>query len=955
MEERNLDCAELRHLATGARHLHVACDDSNNTFAVAFLTVPSDSTGVAHILEHTALCGSRKYPVRDPFFNMIKRSLNTFMNAFTGADYTMYPFSSQNSRDFSNLLSVYLDAAFFPKLERMDFLQEGHRLEYDKATGKLVRTGVVFNEMHGALSDSSSLFREQMSARLYPDTTYGVNSGGDPEFIPDLTWEGLRAFHARHYSPSNAVFYTYGDMPLAPHLQLIDESISAVKAAPEATPLTVTMQPLFSKPVHVAARGPPQPGDDPLEEQHKSAVVWLMPDESTDMQFSLAMQVLSELLISGPSAPLYRALLETRLGSGFTPMTGFEGYNKQPTFGVGLSDMTKEDAEKVPDIVMQVLRTCRAEGFPKERIESVLHQMELSNKHVTTSFGLHAGMGAVLPWMHGGDAVDALRFDVFMAKLRKQIDEGYLQELIQTRMLDNPHRVIARQEPDAEYSAELKAKERARLDALEQQLTPQQKDEIAKDARELQERQNAPPNVECLPTLSEADIPVSKPDVPVELFAKTRFLVQPTNGITYLNAVLDISQLPEHLMPALPMWCSLVTSQGAAGKNYRDFAQEIDLYTGGVSLSPSLCGHPEDSTQFQMGVTLHSHCLDRNVDAMLSIVERLLQAPDWSDRENVAALLEQSASGVLQSLTQSGHSYAAKTAASVFGRQHQLSEMWGGMTQVSYMAQLAKDPEAVLDKLLQDFAAIEDHLRNAITNVRVQVNSMDDGDAGRTAVTKRLGQLWGASVLDSSRFVFTKQAKTQPAAPQQLFFAVPSQVNFLARSVATGITYTHPDMAALSVGSKVLSSCFLHREIREKGGAYGSGCSTGDGVMTMTSYRDPQLSRTLGTFEQSLNWLFQGNSFSDRDVREAKLSLFAGIDRPVPPGSRGLGEFNTSVTHAMREKHRRELLTVDKKAILNAFANHVLPNAVGDSAVISVAALGNDQLQLEKSWSKKKI
>jgi Zn-dependent M16 (insulinase) family peptidase len=954
VEEKNLNCVELRHAATGARHLHVDCDDSNNTFAVSFLTVPSDSTGVAHILEHTALCGSAKYPVRDPFFNMIKRSLNTFMNAFTGADYTMYPFSSQNAKDYANLLSIYLDASFFPILDRLDFLQEGHRLEFDAATGQLVRTGVVFNEMHGALSDSSSLFREQMNARLYPDTTYGVNSGGDPENIPELTWQGLREFHARHYSPENAVFYTYGDMPLAPHLQAIDASIGAVKRQRTSEPLTVRNQKLFSAPVEMRSTGPPQPGSDPIEEQHKAALVWLMPDMSTDQQFCLAMHVLSELLLSGPNAPLYRALLETRLGSGFTPMTGFEAYNKQPTFGVGLSDMTQEDAEKLTDIVLQVLRTCRKEGFPKERIESVLHQLELSNKHVTTSYGLNAGMSALLPWMHGGDPVDALRFDTFMSTLRKQIEAGYLQELIETRLLNNTHRLFARQTPDPAYTAELKAKERRKLDLLEQQLTQEQKEAIRADSLALQERQNAPPNVECLPTLSEADIPVSKPPVLVETHAQTRFSVQPTNGITYLNAIMDFSELPEHLVAALPMWCGLVTSQGAAGKNFRDFAQEIDLFTGGVSLSPVLSGHPEDARRFQMGVSLHSHCLDDNVEPMLSIVERLIQSPDWSDRENVAALLEQSASGVLQSLTQSGHSYAAKTAALVFGRQHRLSEQWGGMTQVSYMSELAKDPEAVLDRLLRDFAAIEEFLRTSVKNVRVQVNSLG-GEAGKTLVGKRFGSLWGPGVLDSSRFVFTKDDHSPPPVPQQLFFPVPSQVNFVARSSATGVTYSHPDMAALSVGAKVLSSCFLHREIREKGGAYGSGCSASEGVLTMTSYRDPQLTRTLATFDQGLNWLFQPAAFSDRDVREAKLSLFSALDKPVPPGSRGLGEFSSSVTHAMREKHRQALLAVDRSAILNAFSNHVLPGAVGDGAVVSIAALGNDQLELDNSWSKRKI
>lgn len=474
------------------------------------------------------------------------------------------------------MLSVYLDATFHPNLDRLDFLQEGHRLEVDEKTGKLTRTGIVFNEMHGALSDASSLFREQLGAALYPDTTYGHNSGGDPKNIPDLTWQALRAFHARHYHPSNAWFYTYGDMPLASHLKLIDEALAGKDGAKER--LEVAMQKLSSKPILLKARGPPSPGPEEMaDKQHKASIVWLMPDESTDLQFSLAMTVLSELLVSGPSAPLYRALLETRMGSGFAPMTGFEAYNKQPTFGIGATGMSAEDAARLPEVVMRVLETCLKGGFPAERVESVLHQLELSNKHVTSSYGLNAGMGAVIPWMHGGDPVDALRFDKFMTRLRRQIAEGYLQELISTRLLNNTHRVVAHQEPDEKYSAELKEAEQKRLSELDRQLTDEAKAEIQKDAKLLRERQNSPPNVDCLPTLTEADIPRTKARVIVEKTRHLRFSVQPTNGVTYVNAVLDLSTLPERLMPAVPLFCSLLTSQGAAGKNHREFSQEIDL------------------------------------------------------------------------------------------------------------------------------------------------------------------------------------------------------------------------------------------------------------------------------------------------------------------------------------------------------------------------------------------
>ncbi len=277
-----------------------------------------------------------------------------------------------------------------------------------------------------------------------------------------------------------------------------------------------------------------------------------------------------------------------------------------------------------------------------------------------------------------------------------------------------------------------------------------------------------------------------------------------------------------------------------------------------------------------------------------------------------------------------------------------MSEMWSGMTQVSYISSLAKDPEAVLDKLLKDFSAIEQHLRIGIRNVRAQVNAAGDAQL----VDRSLAKWWNPSVLDSSRFIFVKGGhQQQQQQEQQLFFPVPSQVNFVARAVRTGLSYSHPDSPAVAVGAKVLSSCFLHREIREKGGAYGGGSSLAtDGMLSLTSYRDPNLERTLSTFQEGLSrWIFDESSVSDRDVREAKLSLFAGLDQPVPPGSRGLAEFSSGISHEQREERRARLLSVTRRDVKEAFARHV------SLRLVSVAALGSDQLELDSTWTRKKV
>ncbi len=688
------------------------------------------------------------------------------MNAFTGGDYTMYPFSTQNQSDYANLLAVYLDASFFPRLERLDFLQEGHRLEFevtpppDAATTPLTRTGVVFNEMHGALADSTAVFREQLSAALYPTTTYGHNSGGDPKDIPNLTWPALRRFHAQHYHPANAWFYTYGNFPLEWHLEQIDRlalSRPFAGPAPDTSQFVVPLERALSAPLRLETTGPPSPGQE-LDAQCKSTVVWLLHTPVTDVMETFSLQVLSELLLSGPSAPLYRTLLEARLGSGYAPMTGFEGHNKQPTFGVGVVGATEADALRVPQLVRDTLEACARDGFPQERIDSILHQLELANKHVTTSFGLNAGMAAVHPWLHGGDPVAVLEFDRWIAELKARIAQGgYFEGLIRERLLHNTHHVVGIQRPDVQYSATLKAAERAQLDAIRAALTPADVETIVADSLALKKQQDEAPNVECLPTLSEKDIPLTKERTRVR-HATVRVALQPTNGISYLNLSIDAARIPEPLLRALPLWTSLVTSVGADGLDHRQLAQEMELYTGGISFSPSIATHLQDANRYQVSVSGHAHCLDRNADKMMDLLRRVFEKPDWSDRENVAALVEQSATGMLESLTRSGHSYAARTAAAVYGRSFALLELWNGVSQVSYLSSLAQGlaspdtAEAVLDALLADFAAIEGYLRKGM--VRAQVNT----EALLPSVRQGALNLFGP-YLDSDRFHFVKVRK----------------------------------------------------------------------------------------------------------------------------------------------------------------------------------------------------
>ncbi|MCG6907650.1 MAG: insulinase family protein [Desulfobacteraceae bacterium] len=378
---------ELEHERTGARHVHIQNDDRENTFSVAFKTVPVDSTGVAHILEHTVLCGSRKYPVRDPFFSMLKRSLSTFMNAFTASDWTMYPFSTQNRKDYYNLMDVYLDATFYPKLEELNFKQEGIRLEPEPAADagqppQLVYKGVVYNEMKGAMSSPDQVMARSLLNALYPDTTYSHNSGGDPAVIPQLTHAQLVAFHRRHYHPSNAFFYTYGNLPLVEHLAFIESKV--LTHFNRIDPRTeVKSQPRWPAPRMVTYPYPFDKGEDPAK-KYQACLAWLTADIQNTFEV-LVLTLLEQILMGNSASPMRKALIDSGLGTALCDTAGFVSDHRDTMFAAGLKDVRQTDAEPVAAIIEGVLQGLVRDGVDRDLIEAAIHQLEFHRKEITNT------------------------------------------------------------------------------------------------------------------------------------------------------------------------------------------------------------------------------------------------------------------------------------------------------------------------------------------------------------------------------------------------------------------------------------------------------------------------------------------------------------------------------------------------------------------------------------------
>uniref|UniRef100_A0A7N8XF73 Pitrilysin metalloproteinase 1 n=1 Tax=Mastacembelus armatus TaxID=205130 RepID=A0A7N8XF73_9TELE len=879
-----LTAVKLTHDKTGAQYLHAARDDSNNLFSVQFRTTPMDSTGVPHILEHTVLCGSQKYPCRDPFFKMLNRSLSTFMNAFTASDYTMYPFSTQNSTDFQNLLSVYLDAVFFPCLREQDFWQEGWRLENENPTDPntpLVFKGVVFNEMKGVFSDNERLYAQHLQNKLYPDHTYSVVSGGEPLSIPDLTWEQLKQFHATHYHPSNARFFTYGDLPLEQHLKQIEED--ALSKFERINPNTeVPSQPYWTSP----------------REDH----VTCSPD----------------VLAPDPA--------------------------RQNTLCVSYLLGEK--------------------GFEEERIEALLHKIEIQMKHQSTSFGLSLASYIASLWNHDGDPVELLQISDSVARFRQALKENphFLQDKVKQYFKENTHRLTLSMSPDEAYLEKQAKTEEEKLQEKIQALTDSDRKDIYEKGLELLAAQSKTQDASSLPALKVSDIEPTIPITPVHISTAggvpVQYCEQPTNGLVYFRAMCSLNTLPEDLRLYVPLFCSVITKMGCGPLDYRQQAQQMDLRTGGMSVSTQVI---PDSTQldaYEQAVLLFSSCLERNLPHMFQLWSDIFNSPRLDDEERLKVLVMMSAQELANGISYSGHMYAMTRAGRHLTPAGDLQEAFGGMEQVKFMKRVAEMSD--LSHVVRTLPRIKKHILNP-DNMRCAINTtpqkMSDAAtqlesfmkevAGNRKERKPIRSNIIEVRIQQAEYLSCRLDLNFHPCQMKTFFQMPFPVNFVSKSIRT-VPFTHEDYASLCILARMMTAKFLHGEIREKGGAYGGGARMGGGgLFSFYSYRDPNSVQTLSAFYKGIDWAKSGQ-FTQQDIDEAKLAVFAAVDSPVAPADKGMGPFLSGVTDHMKQSHRERLFAVSHKNLVDVAERYLSAGQRTHAAAI----LGpeNETIKKDPSW-----
>ncbi|KAI4888182.1 hypothetical protein NFI96_014761 [Prochilodus magdalenae] len=968
-----LTAVKLDHDVTGAQYLHAARDDSNNLFSVQFRTTPMDSTGVPHILEHTVLCGSQRYPCRDPFFKMLNRSLSTFMNAFTASDYTMYPFSTQNAKDFQNLLSVYLDAVFFPCLRELDFCQEGWRLENENPTdpsSPLMFKGVVFNEMKGAFSDNERVYAQHLQNKLLPDHTYSVVSGGEPLAITDLTWEQLKQFHATHYHPSNARFFTYGHLPLEQHLKQIQEE--ALCKFHRTNPNTaVPPQTHWNKPRedHVTC-SPDALAPDPTK-QNTLCVSYLLGD-ITDTFEAFTLSLLSSLMISGPNSPFYQALIEPKIGTDFSSVVGYDGSTRQASFSVGLQGMAEQDIETVKHIISQTIDDIIMNGFEEKRIEALLHKIEIQMKHQSTSFGLALASYIASCWNHDGDPVQLLKISENVSRFRQCLQENprYLQDKVQHYFKENTHRLTLSMSPDEQYVVKQSNAEKDKLQQKIQALSDCDHKEIYEKGVSLQllSEQCKTQDASCLPALKVSDIEPAIPQTPVQMGTAggvpVQYCEQPTNGMVYFRAMCNLNTLPEDLKIYVPLFCSVITKLGSGDMDYRQQAQQMELKTGGMSVTPQIISDIADLDLYEQGILLTSSCLERNLPDMFHLWSDIFNSPHFDDEERLRVLVMMSAQELSNGISYSGHMYAMARAARSLTPAADLQETFGGMDQVKFMKRMAEMTD--LTSVLRKLPRIKRHLLNPDT-MRCAVNATPQKMAGAAVELERfMGNIApqrkerkpvrpviverpldpNAPSESTARRKLVSEARFKPC-QMKTYFELPYPVNFVSECVRT-VPFTHEDYASLCILGRMITAKFLHGEIREKGGAYGGGARMGgSGLFFFYSYRDPNCSQTLAAFRSGVDWARDGK-FTQQDVDEAKLSIFSTVDAPIAPSDKGLGLFLNGINDELKQAHRERLFAVTHKNLVDVAGRYL---GIGQSTC-GVAVLGpkNEHIRKDPSW-----
>lgn len=909
--EINSQAQLFRHKKTGAEVLSLVNDDENKVFGVTLKTPPDDSTGIAHILEHSVLCGSRKYPVKKPFVELLKGSMHTFLNAMTFPDKTAYPVASANLKDFYNLVDVYLDAVFFPLLTEDTFAQEGWHYELENLDAPLVYKGVVFNEMKGVFSSPDSVMHDQTQRALYPDTIYGLSSGGDPRDIPALTYEQFKRFHTKFYHPSNARVVFSGDDAPEKRLEILDEVFSQFEAAP--VDADIALQPRWNAPRQVSGT---YAGTVDAEKRRDGmvSVNWMI-DPPSGREETLSHGLLSYLLAGNSAAPLRKKLTESGIGESMLG-GGISTWLRQPMAGFGLKGIDPSDAEKVEKLVLDTLAELAETGFSEEQREAALNTFEFHLREQNTG-GQPRGMSymftALGSWLHGGDPLEPLTFETALAALKEKSGQGHFEKEIRRLFLDNTHRITSRIEADSELGAREKKVEEDKLAAVRAGMDEEAlKATIAQTnkLKALQESVDKPEDLAKIPTLTLGDLERSIRTLPTDeshLFgARLMHHDLPTLGILYLDLGFDLKVLEPALLPYLPLFGRALLQTGTSKEDFVSLTQRIGRTTGGISQHRSLATRL-DNDETAAWFFLSGKSVPAKFGEMLDIMGEVLLDARLDNKERIRQMALEEKAGFEARMIPAGNSIVDTRLKAGLTEASWAAEQLGGVSYLNFLRDLVK-------RIDSDWAGVEAtfrRIRDRLFNRKGMVVNLT-ADAGLFAETR-------GALEDFVKGLPQRDAVAHDwgfaAEPKSEGLVIPAQVNYVGKG-ANLKALGYEASAASAVVLRFLNTTYLWDKVRVQGGAYGgsSRFDLSSGNFSFLSYRDPNLLKTLDVYDGAAKALRAG--IGETDLTRSIIGVIGDADRPEFVDSKGysaMWRILTGTTDAIRQQRRDEILGASQK------------------------------------------
>jgi len=926
--EFNGTVKEFRHEPTGAEIVSVENTHNNKVFGITFRTPPADSTGVAHILEHTVLCGSRKYPLRDPFVQLLKGSLQTFLNAMTYPDKTVYPVASQNEQDFYNLVDVYLDAVFFPRITPAFFRQEGWHYELENPSAPLTFKGVVYNEMKGAYSSPDNILLDRSQQALFPDTTYGLDSGGNPADIPSLTYPEFRRFHETHYHPSNARIFFYGNDNPERRLRILGEYLNGFQSLDTPPDSSIPLQKPFDKPVFLEERYAAG------EEENKAFVTvnWVIPDGL--LHFALI--VLDQILTGTSGAPLRKALIESDLGEDLAGF-GLETALRQPAWSIGLKGVEIENLQKVEELIFRTLETLVRDGIAPGDVEAALNSFEFDlreNNHGSFPQGLSIMLNMLETWLYGWDPVGLAAYEHPLAELKEKIaaTPRYFETLIENILLKNPHRATVRLLPDNEKGARDEAEEKARLQAIRDAMLPDELNRTVDAAARLLEMQQAPDSpeaVNALPLLRRSNLDAAIRTVPREMETRgnTTVLFHElfTGGIVYVDLGFNLHVLDSADLPWVSLLGSLLLEMGTKAQDFASLSQRIARKTGGLHACPLLAA-PENSAVSAAHLFLRGKCMSGQTADLFDILRDILFLPAFDNRKRFREVLLEQKADMESSLVPNGHSAILSRLKAHYHEAHRAAELMSGVDALFFHRDMQK-------KMKEDWpgtvARLESILQKLLAGgVTLNLTADSRDRAAITALIDPFLAGFPQERLPSCRWVFPDTL------PESEALLAPSRVNYAGLAINLSDNGYKADGSSLVI-TKYLRTAWLWEKIRVQGGAYGALCNFDPacGAFAFASYRDPNLAASLEVYRQTGDFL-KNLRLDEDELTRALIGAIGGIDTYLLPDAKGyidMARYLTGQTDERRQQIRDELLSTTAEDF-REFAEFL----AFDNAIISV-------------------